>query len=92
MTDRPSRTPRRNRLAKPLPERWRQWLVKQGVPRRKYTAVVRVMLAELLVENVVIEEGWIIATDLDRLAADRFEQVIDFDPERIESMELVQVV
>ena len=35
----PARTPIRNRLAKPLPARWRQWLVGHGVPKRKYTAV-----------------------------------------------------
>ena len=40
-----SRTPPRNRLAKVLPEEWRKFLVAQGAPKRKYTAVCRVVLA-----------------------------------------------
>ena len=34
-----SKTPPRNRLAKILPEEWRQFLVAHGAPKRKYTAV-----------------------------------------------------
>ncbi len=87
-----ARTPIRNRLARPLPGRWRSWLVQQGVPKRKYTAVCAATLADgRQIDPVVIEEGWIIATDLDVLA-DSFEQRIDFDPERIASLRLVQVV
>ncbi len=91
--DRPTRTPARNRLAKPLPERWRQWLVEQGVPRRKYTAVVLVHLTtDETVEEVVIEEGWIVAVGIERLQHDVFEQLIAFDPLFIGSLELTQVV
>lgn len=87
-----ARTPIRNRLARPLPDRWRAWLVQQGAPKRKYTAICTATLADgREIDPVVIEEGWIIATDLDVLA-DRFEQRIDFDPERITGLHLVQVV
>lgn len=89
----PSRTPARNRLARPLPERWRDWLVDQGVPKRKYTAVVAVTLAdETTIDDVVIEEGWIISIGTDALAADAFEQRIDFEPEAITAMALTTVV
>ena len=88
-----SRTPPRNRLAKPLPDRWRYWLVDEGVPKRKYTAVVTVALADgRRVDEVIIEEGWIVAIGLERLADDVFEQAIDFDPLFIEAVELVQAV
>ena len=40
-----SKTAPRNRLAKVLPEEWRQYLVAQGCPKRKYTAVCRATLA-----------------------------------------------
>ena len=40
----PSKDSPRNRLAKPLPEEWRQHLLAHGVPKRKYTAVCRVEL------------------------------------------------
>jgi hypothetical protein len=61
-------------------------LVEQGVPRRKYTAVVTVTLDDgTRREEVVVEEGWVIAVGLAGLA-DAFEQAIDFDPERITSM------
>ena len=89
----PARTPIRNRLAKPLPDRWRTWLVGQGVPKRKYTAVCSATLDDgRAVETVVIEEGWVVATDLDALAEDEFEQRIDFDPEHIAAMSVVQIV
>ena len=87
-----SRTPPRNRLAKPLPDRWRAWLVDQGVPRRKYTAVCDVTLTtgEAL-QQVIIEEGWIIAVGTDGLD-EQFEERIGFDPEAIEAMTLEMVV
>jgi hypothetical protein len=86
------RTPIRNRLARPLPAPWRSWLVEQGVPKRKYTAVCAATLAGgRRVDPVIIEEGWIIATDLSVLA-DAFEQRIDFDPGEIASLEIRQVV
>lgn len=89
----PSRTPARNRLARPLPERWRSWLVDQGVPKRKYTAVVAVTLADgATIEDVVIEEGWIISIGTAALAADVFEQRIDLEPEAIQAMTLTTMV
>jgi len=82
----------RNRLAKPLPDAWRRWLVERGVPKRKYTAVCRLTLVGgRVVEEAIIEEGWVIALDRGRLAG-VFEQRIDFDPRTIESIELLQVV
>ena len=87
-----SRTPIRNRLAKPLPERWRLWLVEQGVPKRKYTAVCAATLADgRLIETLVIEEGWIIATSL-HVLTDEFEQRVDFDPSAIASLRVGQVI
>ena len=93
MSHRPSRTPARNRLAKPLPEQWRQWLVDQGVPRRKYTAVLRLGLHDgTVIESAVVEEGWIITTDLADLQHDQFERAIDFDVAFIRGVEIVQIV
>ena len=87
-----SKTPPRNRLAKPLPEDWRRFLVAQGVPKRKYAALCRATLVGgRVIEELVIEEGWIIALDRSGLAG-TFEQRIDFDPRQITSLEIVQVV
>ena len=87
-----SRTPPRNRLAKPLPEEWRELLVARGVPKRKYTAVLRATLVGgRVIENLIVEEGWIIALDRAGLAG-TFEQRIDFDPRQIADVEIVQVV
>jgi len=81
----------RNRLAKQLPQEWRRYLVERGVPRRKYTAVCRATLVTgRVIEELVIEEGWIIALDRSGLAG-VFEQRIDFDPRQIESLQIVQV-
>lgn len=86
-----NRTPPRNRLAKPLPEEWRRFLVEHGVPKRKYTAVCRVELpGGRVIDQAVIEEGWIIALDKKGIAG-TFEQRIDFDPRTILSLEIVQV-
>jgi hypothetical protein len=86
-----SRSTPRNRLAKVLPEEWRRHLVDNGVPKRKYTAVCRATLADgRVIENLVIEEGWVIALDKLHLAG-TFEQRIDFDPRTIASLEIVQV-
>jgi hypothetical protein len=82
----------RNRLAKPLPENWRQFLFERGVPRRKYTAVCRATLSDgRVIDQLIIEEGWVIALDKTHLAG-IFEQRIDFDPREIESLEIIQVV
>ena len=86
-----SRTPPRNRLAKPLPEEWRKLLVERGVPKRKYTAVLRATVAGgRVIESLIVEEGWIIALDRAGLAG-TFEQRIDFDPRQITEIEIVQV-
>ncbi len=87
-----SRTPPRNRLAKVLPEEWRQVLLEHGAPRRKYTAVCRATLAGgRIIEQLIIEEGWIIALDKSGLGG-TFEQRIDFDPRTIAELEVLQVV
>ncbi|MDB5289992.1 MAG: hypothetical protein JWL69_1233 [Phycisphaerales bacterium] len=87
----PSRTPPRNRLAKPLPEDWRKLLISSGVPKRKYTAVCRATLAGgRTIDELIVEEGWIIALSRKHLAG-VFEERIDFDPRLIISLEIVQV-
>jgi hypothetical protein len=87
-----TRTPPRNRLAKPLPDHWRRFLVDQGVPKRKYTAVCRCTLTDgRVIEDLIVEQGWIIALDRSNLGG-TFEQRIDFDPRGIEGLEVVQVV
>ena len=87
-----SKAPPRNRLAKVLPEEWRKVLVARGAPKRKYTAVCRAELAEgRVIEQLIIEEGWVIALDKKGLAG-TFEQRIDFDPRQIVGLEVRQVV
>jgi hypothetical protein len=87
-----TRSAPRNRLAKPLPEEWRKVLVARGVPKRKYTAVCRTTLSDgRVIEELIIEEGWVIALNKEGLAG-IFEQRIDFDPRSIVEIELLQVV
>ena len=87
-----SKEPPRNRLAKVLPEEWRKLLVARGVPKRKYTAVLRATLVGgRVIEDLIIEEGWIVATSRDGLGG-TFEQRIDFDPRQITEVEIKQVV
>ena len=87
-----SKSPPRNRLAKPLPQEWREALVARGVPKRKYAAVLRATLADgRVVDPMIVEQGWIVALDLKGLAG-QFEQRIDFDPRTIVSIEIMQVV
>lgn len=87
-----SKTPPRNRLAKVLPEVWRAKLVGAGAPKRKYTAVLRVTLDDgRVIEDLVVEEGWIIALDRKGLAG-TFEQRIDFNPKQIVTVEIRQVI
>jgi len=87
-----SRSQPRNRLAKVLPDEWRRFLVAQGVPKRKYTAVCRVQLpGGRVIDGLIIEEGWIIALDRAGLGG-HFEQRIDFDPRTITSMTILQMV
>ncbi len=86
-----SRTPPRNRLAKVLPQEWRDYLVANGVPKRKYAAVCRVTLTDgRVIEHLIVEEGWIVALDKKGLSG-QFEQRIDFDPRTITELEIVQV-
>lgn len=87
-----SKTPPRNRLAKPLSEEWRKFLQDHGVPKRKYTAVLRVELSDgRVIEQLIVEEGWVIALDKKGLAG-TFEQRIDFDPRTIVAVDILQVV
>jgi hypothetical protein len=87
-----SKTPPRNRLAKALPEQWRRMLVERGCPKRKYTAVLRVTLADgRVINDLIVEQGWIIALDRTGMAG-TFEQRIDFDPRTIADVQIVQVV
>jgi hypothetical protein len=87
-----SKDPPRNRLAKPLPEEFRKQLIAAGVPKRKYTAVLRTTLVGgRIIEDMIVEQGWIIALDRNGLGG-VFEQRIDFDPRTIESIQIVQVV
>jgi hypothetical protein len=87
-----SRSVPRNRLAKPLPDQWRRFLVDHGVPKRKYTAICRAELSTgRVIDQLIIEEGWVIALDKTGLAG-TFEQRIDFDPRDITSLKIVQVV
>jgi hypothetical protein len=81
----------RNRLAKPLPEEWRRFLVEYGVPKRKYTAVCKVSLVGgRVIDELIVEQGWIVALDNSGLAGD-LEQRIDFDPRQILQLDIVQV-
>jgi hypothetical protein len=87
-----SKEPPRNRLAKVLPEAWRQQLIAAGVPKRKYTAVLRLTLRDgTLIDDAIVEQGWIIAVGRAGLAG-VFEQRIPFDPRLIVAVELVQFV
>jgi len=87
-----SRTPPRNRLAKVLPDEWREYLLSKGAPKRKYTAVCRATLfGERVIEELIVEEGWIIALSKQHLAG-IFEERINFDPRTILSLELLQIV
>jgi hypothetical protein len=92
MTRMHSKTPPRNRLAKTLPAEWREYLVAHGVPKRKYTAVCRATLADgRVVEDMIIEQGWIVALDRQGLGG-TFEQRIDLDPRTITDLQIIQVV
>jgi hypothetical protein len=87
-----SKAPPRNRLAKVLPDEWRLLLQSKGVPKRKYTAVCRAVLADgRQIDEMIVEEGWIIALSKKHLAG-TFEQRIDFDPRTITGLELLQFV
>jgi len=85
-------SPPRNRLAKPLPDEWRELLIDAGVPKRKYAAVLRATLAGgRVIDELVVEQGWIISLSKRGLAG-TFEERIDFDPRQITAIEILQVV
>ena len=87
-----SKVPPRNRLAKVLPEEWRKLLVSKGVPKRKYTAVLRATLAGgRVIDEMIVEEGWIVALSKKGLVG-TFEPRIDLDPRTITDVEILQVV
>lgn len=87
-----SRSAPRNRLAKSLPDEWRKFMVEHGAPKRKYTAVCRATLVGgRVIEELIIEEGWIIALSKSGLSG-QFEERIDFDPRGILELEVLQVV
>jgi len=87
-----SKSPPRNRLAKVLPEEWRKLLVANGAPRRKYTAVCRAtFVGGRVIEDMIIEEGWIVALDRDGLGGS-FERRIEFDPRTITDLQIKQIV
>ncbi len=87
-----SKTPPRNRLAKVLPEEWRKFLIERGVPKRKYTAVLRVeLVGGRVIDEMIVEQGWIIALDRTGMGG-TFERRIDFDPRQITSIEIIQTV
>lgn len=82
----------RNRLAKPLPDEWRQKLIEYGAPKRKYAAVLRTTLVDgRVIEDLIVEQGWIISLSKKGLAG-IFEERIDFDPRQIKDVEIKQVV
>jgi hypothetical protein len=87
-----SKHPPRNRLAKLLPEEWREMLIAKGIPKRKYLALCRATLTDgRVIDEMIIEQGWIIALDKSGLAG-IFEQRIDLDPRTITELEVRQVV
>jgi len=67
-------------------------LIAHGVPKRKYTAVLRATLVGgRIIEDLIVEQGWIVALDRNGLGG-IFEQRIDFDPRTIQTIEIIQVV
>jgi hypothetical protein len=87
-----SKEPPRNRLAKVLPEEWREYMFTHGVPKRKYIAVCRATLSGgRVIEEMIVEEGWIISLSREFMSG-QFEQRIDFEPRLILELEVVQVL
>ena len=67
-------------------------LIANGIPKRKYAAVVTATLVGgRVIQDLIIEQGWIVAIGRQGLAG-IFEQRIDFDPRSIESLQIIQVV
>jgi hypothetical protein len=87
-----SKEPPRNRLAKVLPEEWRKLLISKGVPKRKYTAVLRATcVGGRVIDEMIVEQGWIVSLSKQGLVG-TFEQRIDLDPRTITEIEILQVV
>lgn len=85
-----AKTPPRNRLAKVLPEPFRRQLADHGIPRRKYTALLRATLSSgEVIPELVVEEGWIVALDRSGLAG-KADRPIRIDPRDIVAIEVVQ--
>ncbi|MGF1633602.1 MAG: hypothetical protein ACFCVE_07105 [Phycisphaerae bacterium] len=80
-----------NRFARQLPVALRQRLQAMGVPKRKYTAVLKLTLPGRVIEEAVVVENWIVATSKANYAAG-VEERIDFDPELIQDVLVKQVV
>lgn len=87
-----SKEPKRNRLAKVLPAEFREQLASAGVPRRKYTAIVRATCSDGRVfSEMIVEEGWIVGLDRSALVGSE-PRPIPIDPRELVSIELVQYI
>ena len=74
-----------------LPEEWRKLLLAKGVPKRKYTAVLRATLAGgRVIDAMIVEQGWIVSLSRQGLVG-VFEERIDLDPRTIMDIEILQV-
>ena len=74
-----------------LPEEWRKLLLAKGVPKRKYTAVLRATLAGgRVIDAMIVEQGWIVSLSRQGLVG-VFEERIDLDPRTIIDIEILQV-
>jgi hypothetical protein len=87
-----SKIPPRNRLAKVLPQQFREQLAAAGIPKRKYTAILRATLTDgSVIEEMVVEEGWIVGLDRAGLVG-KDDRHISLDPRQIVSVEVVQSI
>lgn len=87
-----SKEPPRNRLAKVLPKEFREQLAAAGIPKRKYTAILRATLTDgSAVEEMIVEQGWIVALDRSGLVGND-DRHIPLDPRTIVSVEIVQSI
>ena len=87
-----SKAPPRNRLAKVLPKEWREYLQGQGVPKRKYTAILRAeLVGGAVIEEMIVEQGWIVALDRTGLVGND-ERPIALDPRQITGVKIIQVI
>lgn len=87
-----SKVPPRNRLAKILPLEFREQLREAGVPPRKYCALLRATLVGgRVIEEMVVENGWVVALDRSGLAG-TFERRVELDVREIVSVEIVQTI